>query len=336
MVEQGTHKPLVGGSNPPSATNAAPLDDLAAALDRGANALAIPDEARLVLAVSGGSDSTAMLRAAVRLVQTDARHWQLTVAHLDHQLRTDSADDAAFVADAATALGLRVEVGRTDVAKLARTERRSIEDAAREARYRFLEEVAPAGALIATAHTFDDLTETVLLNLMRGTGLTGARGIPARRGRVIRPLLGERRATLRTLLDAAGIGYRLDASNEDPAHLRNRVRHEVLPLLEQLRPGAIDRIGHFARLAADDEAILEELATAELARRSVDGEIDWHDPPPAAIGRRVLRLAVGVPAPSAERVEALLEAAEGDRGGIRVELGGGRTASVSGRRIRIT
>jgi tRNA(Ile)-lysidine synthase len=336
VVEQGTHKPLVGGSNPPSATNAAPLDELAAALDRGARALEIPDEADLVLAVSGGPDSMAMLRAAARLVQTGAGHWHLTVAHLDHQLRTASADDAAFVADAATALGLPVKIGRTDVSALARAERRSVEDAARHARYRFLEEVAPRGALIATAHTFDDLAETVLLNLMRGSGLTGARGIPARRGRVIRPLLGERRATLRTLLDAAGIGYSVDSSNEDPAHLRNRVRHEVLPLLEELRPGALDRIGQFARLAADDEAILEGLAAGELRRRVVDGEIDWHDPPPAAIARRVLRLAIGGSAPSAERIEALLEAAEGDQGGIRVELGGGRTASVSRRRIRIT
>ena len=335
MVEQGTHKPLVGGSNPPSATSPAPLDQLAAALDRGALALGIPDDAHLVLAVSGGPDSVAMLHAAARLVDTDARRWTLTAAHLDHQLRPDSADDAAFVADAAAAVGVSAETRRTDVAALARAEGRSIEDAGREARYRFLEEVAPDGALIATAHTLDDLAETVLLNLMRGSGLTGVRGIPARRGRVIRPLLGEQRATLRAALDAAGIGYRLDPSNDDPAYLRNRVRHELLPLLEELRPGAVGRIGQFARLAADDEAILDELAEAELRARVSGGQIDWHDPPPAAIARRVLRLAIGDPAPSAERLEALLEAAAGDRGGIQVELGGGRTASVRGRRIRI-
>ena len=335
MVEQGTHKPLVGGSNPPSATSPAPLDQLAVALDRGALALGILDDAHLVLAVSGGPDSVAMLYAAARLVKTDARRWTLTVAHLDHQLRPDSADDAAFVADAAAALGVPAETRRTDVATLARAEGRSIEDAGRAARYRFLEEVAPDGALIATAHTLDDLAETVLLNLMRGSGLTGVRGIPARRGRVIRPLLGEQRATLRAALDAAGIGYRLDPSNDDPAYLRNRVRHELLPLLEELRPGAVGRIGQFARLAADDEAILDELAEAELRARVSGGQIDWHDPPPAAIARRVLRLAIGDPAPSAERLEALLEAAVGDRGGIQVELGGGRTASVRGRRIRI-
>jgi hypothetical protein len=96
------------------------------------------------------------------------------------------------------------------------------------------------------------------------------------------------------------------------------------------------RIGRFAKLASDDDALLDELAAAELARRTgADGAVDWHDPPGAALGRRVLRLAIGEPAPSAERLEALLDAAAGERGGITIELGGGRSASVSGRRIRI-
>ena len=233
-------------------------------------------------------------------------------------------------------LALRYECLRTDVAALARGEGRSIEDAGREARYRFLEDVAPDGALIATAHTADDAAETVLLNLLRGSGLAGARGIPARRGRIVRPLLGERRATLRGLLDAAGIGYRLDPSNEDPAFLRNRVRNEVLPLLESIRPGAADRIGQFSRLAADDEALLDDLARggAGAADAPTTGSTGTSRRC-AALGRRVLRIAIGEPAPSAERVEALIEAAAGERGGVTIELGGGRVASVSGRRIRI-
>jgi tRNA(Ile)-lysidine synthase len=222
------------------------------------------------------------------------------------------------------------------VAALARDEGRSIEDAAREARYRFLDEVASDGALIATAHTADDAAETVLLNLLRGSGLAGARGMPARRGPIVRPLLDTRRATLRAQLDAAGIAYRLDPTNADPAYLRNRVRHELLPLLEELRPGAVDRIGQFSRLASEDDALLDKLAAAELERRRTgDGGIDWHDPPDAALGRRVLRVAIGEPAPSAERIEALLEAAEGARGGITIELGGGRSASVRERVIRL-
>ncbi len=334
MVEQGTHKPLVGGSNPPSATT--PLDRLALAVDRGCTTIDVPDDATLVLAVSGGADSMALLHGAARLVAAGARHWRLVVAHLDHALRPGSADDARFVADAAAALGLPVETRRVDVAALAHDEGRSIEEAGRRARYQFLEVVAPDGALIATAHTLDDAAETVLLNLLRGSGLAGVAGIPARRGRIVRPLLHDRRARLRELLDAAGIAYRDDPSNVDPAFARNRVRAELLPLLEDLRPGAVERIARFSRLAAEDDALLDELAAAELtARREPDGAIAWHHPPPPALARRVLRLAIGEPAPSAERLEALLAAVGGDRGGVRIELGGGRVASVKERSIRL-
>jgi tRNA(Ile)-lysidine synthase len=289
-----------------------------------------------VLAVSGGPDSMALLHGTAALVRSGARHWRLTVAHLDHRLRPDSASDAAFVREACSALGLRFVGAEADVATAARRDRSSIEEAARDARYRFLESVATPGALIATAHTADDDAETVLINLLRGSGLAGARGIPARRGDVIRPLLRERRARLRRWLDEAGFGYRQDPSNADLSFLRNRVRERVLPILEEARPGAIDAILRFARLAAEDDALLDLLAADELARRrTVAGEIDWSGPPPRALGRRVLRLAIGDPSPSAERLDALLDAAEGTRGGLTIELGGGREASVRGRRIRL-
>ena len=335
MVEQGTHKPLAGGSNPPSATN--PLANLGRRLDAGAHRLGLADDAELVLAVSGGPDSMALLHAAAHLVSSGERRWRLAVAHLDHALRDGSQADAAFVAATADSLGLPCEARRADVAALASAEGRSLEDAGREARYRFLFEVAPAGAWIATAHTLDDLAETVLINLLRGTGTAGASGIPARRGSVVRPFLDERRATLRGLLDAARLPYRDDPSNADPAFLRNRVRADLVPLLEALRPGAVNRIGRFARLAADDDALLDTIAAAELARRRADdGTIDWRDPPPIALGRRVLRLAIGDPAPSAERLEALLSAAHGERGGVTIELGDDRAAEVRQRRVRIT
>jgi tRNA(Ile)-lysidine synthase len=336
VVEQGTHKPLVGGSNPPSATNASPLDDLAAAVLGGAGAVDLPPDARLTLAVSGGPDSIALLHGAAHLLRTDAVSWHVTVAHLDHRVRPESGDDARFVADAAAALRLPVEVRAVDVAARAREHGASIEEAGRDARYEMLADVAGADGWIATGHTADDAAETVLLNLMRGTGTTGLRGIPPRRGRIVRPLLGVRRAWLRDRLDAAGIAYRRDPSNEDPAYLRNRVRNELLPAMESIRPGAVDRILRFATLASDDDELLESLARAELERRmESDGAIDWHDPPAPALARRVLRLAIGPPAPSAERVDALLEAASGSRGGVVIELGAGRTASVRGRRIRV-
>lgn len=300
--------------------------------------LQLPDGVAIVLAISGGPDSTALLHGAAQMAPD--RGWRLTVAHLDHALRPTSADEAAAVAATAAGMGLPAEIRRTDVAALAASEHRSLEDAGRQARYRFLEEVAAlqgAEALIATAHTADDAAETVLLRLARGSGLRGLRGIPARRGRIVRPLLHARRAVLRAALDAAGIAYLTDPSNADLAHARNRVRAELLPAVERLNPAAVEALTRFGRLAADDDDVLDALAAAELAQRRdpADATIDWHKPPARALGRRVLRLAIGDPAPSAERIEALLDAAEGPRGGVTIELGGGRRASVRERRIRL-
>jgi len=300
----------------------------------------VPADAPLVLAVSGGPDSTALLHGAARLVADGDRSWSLSVAHLDHGLREGSEADAARVADTAAALGLPFRRARADVAGLARREGRSLEDAGRQARYRFLEEVA-AGigtrALIATAHTADDLAETVLLRVVRGSGMRGLRGIPARRGRVVRPLLRERRADLRAALDRAEIAYLLDPTNDDPSHAeRNRIRVEVLPALERINPRVVEALLRLSANATADDDLLDALAAAELARRrSADG-IDWREPPDRAIGRRAMRLAAGEPAPSAERIEALLDAAEGPRGGLTVELGGGRAATVRERRIAIS
>ena len=128
----------------------------------------------------------------------------------------------------------------------------------------------------------------------------------------------------------------MDPSNDDPAFLRNRVRAEVLPLLEAIRPGAVGAHRRFAGLAADDDALLDDAGGGRAGAADAPRTgIDWRDPPLPALGRRVLRLAIGEPAPSAERIEALLEAAAGDRGGVTIELGGGRVASVRERRIRI-
>ncbi len=333
MVEQGTHKPLAGGSNPPSATTSS-RDALAAAVVGGTDVLSVSPDAALLLAVSGGPDSMALLHGAVAAVSAGTRRWSMTVAHLDHGLRRESRDDARFVADAAASLGLPFHGHRTDVRQLASQERRSLEDAGRVARYRFFEDVAAPGALIATAHTLDDRVETVILNLLRGSGLAGIAGIPERRGRIVRPLIAERRANLRAALDEVGLPYRVDPTNDDPAHLRNRVRSEVLPLLEKLRPGAAHRIGRFASLAADEDHLLDLMAKAELTRRrQADGAIDWRDPPPVALGRRVVRIAVGAFVPSAERVEALLTAASAGHGGTRIELGDGRIATITRRSI---
>jgi len=301
---------------------------------RGADRVELPNSATLWLAVSGGPDSMALLHGAAGIATE--REWSLRVAHLDHGLRDGATDDARFVAETAEALGIPATVEHADVRAIAAAEHRSLEDAGRAARYRLLNRLAGAGAWIATGHTADDSAETVLLNLARGSGLAGLRGIPPRRGRIVRPLLGERRLHLRRLLDEAGQAYRIDPSNADSAFRRNLVRHRLLPVLEELNPDAVGAIARYARLAADDDALLDALASDELARRRLpDGRIDWHRPPPVALGRRVLRLAIGRPAPNLERIEALLRAAAGARGGVTVELGGGRRASVRERHIRL-
>jgi tRNA(Ile)-lysidine synthase len=289
--------------------------------------------------VSGGPDSTALLHGAARLVATADRNWRLVVAHVDHQLRSDSGSDAAHVAATAAMLDLECEVHRADVGAVARAEHRSIEDAGRLVRYRFLEALATAAgpaALVATAHTGDDVAETMLLRLARGTGLRGLRGIPARRGRIVRPLLLARRRDLRQALDEGGIAYLLDPTNDDPsAAARNLVRAEILPALERLNPQAVEALQRLAGLAADDDDALDAIAAAELTKRRTASGVDWRRPPVRAIGRRILRLALGEPAPSAERIEALLDAAEGPRGGLTIELGDGRSATVRERQITL-
>jgi tRNA(Ile)-lysidine synthase len=340
VVEQGTHKPLVGGSNPPSATNSpdpGPMSALCARLEASLGRLGVADGAPLILAVSGGPDSMALLHVSARAAP---RHgWRLIVAHLDHGLREDSADDAQFVTDAASRLGLEAKVSRTDVAALAAERGDGIEEAGRMARYAFLEEVAAAAgsdAVILTAHSADDQAETVLLHLARGTGLTGLSGIAERRGRVVRPLLGVRRPQLRAALDEAGVHYRVDPSNDDRRFSRNRARAELLPAFEELHGRAIEGVGRMASQAASDDGLLDALALTVLAaRRSADGWIDWRPEPPPAIAARVVRAAVGAPAPSTERTEAIVAAASRGRGGRVIELGGGRRAVLRAGRVRV-
>ena len=338
MVEQGTHKPLVGGSNPPSATNSSqPLTALAARFEASLVRLSVTDGAPLILAVSGGPDSMALMHLAV--VAAPTHGWRPIVAHLDHGLRGNSGEDATFVTAAATQLGLEATVKKTDVGALAAERRDGIEEAGRVARYAFLEEVAGAAgpdAVVLTAHTADDQAETVLLHLARGAGLAGLSGIAERRGRIIRPLLRERRADLRAALESAGVESRLDPSNQDSRFSRNRARTGLLPAFENLHGQAIEAVSRMALQAAGDDQLLDALALTVLAaRRSADGWITWRPSPPAAVAARVIRAAAGAPVPSAARTEALVAAAEDGRGGRVIELGGGRSARLRGGRVRI-
>jgi tRNA(Ile)-lysidine synthase len=226
---------------------------------------------RILAAVSGGSDSVAML-LLLRELEADGALTVAGVAHLHHQLRGAEADeDERFCAALAAAIGVPFIAERADVPALAKAQRRSIEDAARAARYAFFERASQACSadVVATAHTRDDQAETFLLRLLRGAGTRGLAGIRPRTGRVIRPLLEVDRAALRAYLAGRGQSFREDASNADVSVPRNRVRHELLPLLRsRFSPRITDVLARESALARHDEEFLHEEAI-KLARRLV-------------------------------------------------------------------
>jgi tRNA(Ile)-lysidine synthase len=219
----------------------------------------------VVVAVSGGADSVALFDVLHTLAPE--RRWLLTIAHLDHGLRSDSERDAAFCRALGAERGIDVVTERTDVAALAAETGAGIEAAGRRARHDFLERVrTDRGAQrIATAHHLDDHAESVLLALGRGTGLRGLRGVAPVDGRRIRPLRGVRREALRAHLRARGIAWREDPTNADTEFTRNRLRHNVLPeLIAAFDPGVVERIGRLGAHAAADVALLDALVEEKL------------------------------------------------------------------------
>jgi tRNA(Ile)-lysidine synthase len=199
----------------------------------------LPTQGEIIVAVSGGADSFCLLHLLNRLCGPGKRYpgVKLLAAHLNHKLRGEASDrDAAIVGSTVESWGLPCTLGEIDVAELARAERRSLEDAARRGRYHFLREVAQ-GRSIAVAHHADDQVESVLLHFLRGSGLTGMVGMLPRQQDIIRPLLEVRHAQTVAYCKQHGIQPLEDLSNIDPRFLRNRIRHELLPLLESLNPG---------------------------------------------------------------------------------------------------
>ncbi|HVU66075.1 MAG TPA: tRNA lysidine(34) synthetase TilS [Ktedonobacteraceae bacterium] len=199
----------------------------------------LPAAGEIVVGVSGGADSLCLLHLLRRLCGPGLAYPGVTLraAHLNHQLRgEESAEDARVVARLAEQWGIPFTGGSTDVAALASAEKRSLEDAARQARYAFLRGVA-GGRRIAVAHHADDQVETLLLHWLRGSGLSGLVGMPPRQQDIIRPLLEVTRAETRAYCAEHHITPLEDLSNSDPRFLRNRLRHDVLPRLQAINPG---------------------------------------------------------------------------------------------------
>jgi tRNA(Ile)-lysidine synthase len=199
----------------------------------------LPPSGEVIVAVSGGADSLCLLHLLNQLCGPGKRYPEvrLHAAHLNHRLRGEASDrDAAAIVSIVESWGLPCTSGEVDVAELALVERRSLEDAARSARYHFLREVAQ-GKLIAVAHHTDDQVETLLLHFLRGSGLTGMVGMLPRQQDIIRPLLEVHHAQTVAYCQEHGIEPLEDLSNTDPRFLRNRIRHELVPLLKSLNPG---------------------------------------------------------------------------------------------------
>ena len=274
---------------------------------------------RYLVGVSGGRDSVALLHALV-----DLGYGRLLVCHLDHQLRgRSSVADAKFVKSLAAKLNLECEIGRTDVAALARRTKQSIETAGRAARYEFFARVARRRRCraIFLGHHADDLVETFLLNLFRGagpTGLGGMRQISTREiGRlhltVVRPLLGITRGEIDAYIKMRRFKFRDDATNQTLVPLRNRIRHRIIPYIEKQLGRKVGRALWRAALISGDEAEWAEKLVDSPSTRSSELPVRELQKQPRALQRRTVHRwlqahgITNLDFETIERVRALLE-----------------------------
>jgi tRNA(Ile)-lysidine synthase len=256
--------------------------------------------ARVVVAASGGADSTAL----VCLLREIAPRFEVGLAglaHFNHSLRgTASDEDERFCRDLAERFAVPFVADREDVRAAARRLRTSLEDAGRRLRYGFLERARErlSASHVAVGHTRDDQAETLLLNVFRGAGTRGLGGMPPVRGVFVRPLIGCSHRELVEWLDGQGIAYREDESNSDLGFARNRLRHEVMPAIERAFPGAGASLARSAELARSDADYLDALAEAALSglARRVGGRLVIDSAAfrqvPRALALRVARLAL--------------------------------------------
>ena len=331
------------------------LSEFAQALWREWNKLGLPVNARVVVAVSGGADSVSLLLGLDELIETDKLELRIFVAHLDHGLRKGtSKSDARWVSALSKGLGYIVTSGRADIGKLASKTGDNLEQAARRARYKFLAEVAKKkrAEIVVTAHTMDDQAETILLNLIRGSGTDGLGAINAVRSMserskllLARPLLSwARRRDTETYCRLRGFAFRVDEMNADETFARVRVRRQLLPLMESFNPKITEGLARTAELLREDgEALagaarrLIELANGRESGRqgSLTLSLDLLAQAQPALRRRALRQWIRQCRGDLRRVERVhILAVEtllfGNRGGRTIELPGGSKISRKG------
>jgi tRNA(Ile)-lysidine synthase len=286
--------------------------------------LILPGQTVLV-ALSGGVDSMILLHLLLSIRES----WglKLIAAHFDHRMRPESAADTEWVGGLCRAWEVPFVSGAAATGLKG-------QDAARTARYQFLEEEATRSGAdrIATAHHADDQAETVLFRISRGTGMHGLAGIPARRGRVVRPLLTFWRSEIEAYARSAGIPYREDPTNRSVDYARNRLRLEVLPRLEEIAPGAARSIVRLAADAAEEidawNGVIDALEPAVVLRREEDlielaraPLLSYH---PRVRGMLLRRLLHGLGSnPDREATRAALEFIDTAASGSRIDIAGG-------------
>ena len=304
----------------------------------------------LLVGLSGGADSTALL---FLLADAEDRHgWRVRAAHVDHGIQNEAIRTAfrATATSAARIAGVGLDVVAVDAAsELAGGG--GIEAAARRVRYRALAEIAELrhAELIAVAHTLDDQAETVLLHVIRGTGIDGLAAMPPigpvpeveAEPPLVRPLLGHTRAETRRVCELFGFEPAEDPANRDLTRVRNRLRQELLPLLREFNPRIETGLAELAASARGDRALLESQSLAALTQASLDGDefgsLDRRallDYPPALQARVLRAYAARFGSPlTAERTRAALAVLASGHG--TVELGGERVLRVAGGRVML-
>jgi len=253
----------------------------------------------VLVAVSGGPDSVALLHVLKRL--QPVLGLDIIVFHLNHKLRGPEADaDARFAGEFAAGMGLKAILVESDARLLMERERLSLEEAAREARYREMERLAAELGIdrIALGHHADDQVETFLIRLLRGSGLGGLGSIKPVRDGYIRPLIDETKSEIFRYIEEYSLEYRVDASNQDESILRNRIRHKLIPLLGEYNPKFRETLLNTIEIVREDQAFIEEIVAGVfsghaqrepgLARLPIV-EITNQ---PLAIERRLVRLAI--------------------------------------------
>lgn len=281
----------------------------------------LPTGELVLCAVSGGADSMCLLHLLHAMAPECG--FSLRAAHFNHNLRGgESLRDENFVRAWCRQRGIPLTCGGADVAGEAARTGRGIEETARAMRYAFLERTAreTGAARIATAHTADDNAETMLLHLLRGSGLQGLTGIPPRRGKVVRPLLNVTRAQVEEYCAAHQVPYVEDSTNRDEAYTRNFLRRRVMPLLRQINPRTVENLSAAAgRLRADHDYLNAQAAEAAALGRETDGGLVMEAgllaqlPDPVAVRavRLLLERAGGGKNCAAAHIQAVLDLCRG-------------------------